>query len=93
MAFRRKSREPNADSRPLRLDPAATSALPEQPPFVARPDGAPVYYGFPIIESSAVDGFRFGMITDFVAQPDTCGDGFVVAPRRQPGGLGVGVRS
>jgi hypothetical protein len=46
-----------------------------------------VYYGFPIIESSDVDGFRFGMITDFVADADNCGDGFVVAPDDSRAGL------
>jgi hypothetical protein len=47
----------------------------------------PVYYGFPIIESSEVEGFRYGMITDFVADPDTWGDAFVVAPGGTRAGL------
>src|SRR5262249_40078797 len=50
-------------------------------------EGAPVYFGFPIIESSEVDGFRLGMITDFEAEPDTCGDAFVVAPDDSRAGL------
>ncbi|HKY17180.1 MAG TPA: hypothetical protein VJM33_19795 [Microthrixaceae bacterium] len=59
----------------------------DAPAFIARPEGSPVYYGFAIIESSEVDGFRFGMITDFVAEPDTCGDAFVVAPDDSRAGL------
>jgi hypothetical protein len=46
-----------------------------------------VYTGFPIIEASAVDGFRLGMITDFEAQHDTSGDAFVVAPDNSRAGL------
>jgi hypothetical protein len=77
----------SAVARPLRIDPEATSADPSAPAFVARPEGAPVYYGFPIIESSAVEGFRFGIITDFIAEPDTSGDAFVVAPDDTRAGL------
>jgi hypothetical protein len=89
MRFRRKrdAPKPPAGGRPLRTDPEATSADPSAPAFVARPEGAPVYYGFPIIESSAVEGFRFGMITDFIAEPDTSGDAFVVAPDDTRAGL------
>jgi hypothetical protein len=46
-----------------------------------------VYHGFPVIESSTVDGFTFGMITDFVAVPDARGDAFVVAPDGGRAGL------
>jgi hypothetical protein len=87
MPFFRKRDNSRGVSRPLRVDPSATSASPDDPAFVARPHGAPVYYGFPIIESSAVDGFRLGMITDFVAQSDTSGDAFVVAPDDSRAGL------
>jgi hypothetical protein len=68
------------NGQPLRLDPNATSADPEHPPFVSRPEGAPVYYGFPVLDDVEVDGFRLGMITDFIARPDDYGDAFVVAP-------------
>jgi hypothetical protein len=39
-----------------------------------------VYYGFPILDEAEVEGFHFGMITDFIVSPDTAGDAFVVAP-------------
>jgi hypothetical protein len=85
--FGRRRDKATGGSRPLRLDPDATSASPDEPAFVARPEGAPIYYGFPIVESSELDGFRFGMITDFEAEPGTCGDAFVVAPDDSRAGL------
>jgi hypothetical protein len=39
------------------------------------------------LADSDVDGFKLGMITDFVAQPDTAGDAFVVAPDGSRAGL------
>lgn len=74
-------------SRPLRIDPEARSSDPDAPAFIAKPVGAPVYYGFPIVPGSDVDGFQFGMITDFEAQPDKTGDAFVVAPDGSRAGL------
>jgi hypothetical protein len=65
---------------PLRIDEAAESADPEKPAFLARPDGAPVYHGFPILDAVEVDGFRLGMITDWEAVPSDSGDAFLVAP-------------
>jgi hypothetical protein len=47
----------------------------------------PVYHGFPVLDSSEVDGFRFGMITDFITDPNTTGDAFVVAPDGARAGL------
>ncbi len=72
----------------LRLDPAAVSADPNAPPFVARPAGAPVYYGFELIEETRLDGWCFGAITEF-EDPDGCtwGDGFVEAPDGSRAGL------
>lgn len=91
MVFRRKHRTVGDNDRikglPLRLDPGATSASDDLPAFLARPDDAPVYHGFPIIESSLSDGFRLGMITDFVSQPTDYGDAFVVAPDNTRAGL------
>jgi hypothetical protein len=72
---------------PLRLDPVATSGSGKLPAFLARPDDAPVYHGFPIVESSLSDGFRLGMITDFLSQPSNYGDAFVVAPDDTRAGL------
>lgn len=66
--------------RPLRLDENAESIDGRQPAFLAPPEGAPVYHGFPILEDVEVEGFRLGMITDFLAARDTLGDAFVVAP-------------
>ncbi|HEV8573838.1 MAG TPA: hypothetical protein VGR43_03930 [Dehalococcoidia bacterium] len=57
------------------------------PPFIAAPPGAPVYYGFPILDDVEVDGFRFGMITDFEGQADEVGDAFLVAPDNSRAGL------
>ena len=66
--------------KPLRLDPGAVSARLDAPAFIARPSGAPVYYGFPILDDVEVDGFRLGMITDWEAEHSESGDAFVVAP-------------
>jgi hypothetical protein len=73
--------------RPLAVDQNAASADPSAPAFVARPEGAPVYHGFPLLEDVEVDGFRLGMITDFLAEPDTAGDAFVVAPDGSRAGI------
>jgi hypothetical protein len=74
---------------PLRLDPEAESADPSLPAFLARPDGAPVFHGFPLLESSmSDDGWCFGTISD----PDCpegrdWGDAFVVAPNGSRAGI------
>lgn len=72
---------------PLRLDPDAVSANPEHPPFVARPPGAPVFHGFPVLEDVEVEGFKLGMISDWEAEPSDYGDAFVVAPDGSRAGL------
>lgn len=73
---------------PLRLDPAAASADSTLPAFLARPAGAPVYHGFPLIDETRTDGWCYGAITGF-DDPDGCeaGDGFVVAPDGSRKGL------
>jgi len=73
--------------RRLATDPSAESARPGEPAFLARPAGAPVYHGFPILDDVEVDGFRLGMITDWETEPDVCGDAFVVAPDGSRAGL------
>ena len=78
MLRRRRVQQPKG--RPLKLDPSTVSGKPGTPAFLSRPSGAPIYYGFPILEGTEVEGFRFGVITDFLASPDTAGDAFVVAP-------------
>jgi len=64
--------------RKMFTDPDATSADPELPAFLARPPGAPVYHGFPLVEGAEVDGFQLGMISGM--GEDVVGDGYVVAP-------------
>jgi len=67
--------------KPLRLDPKARSANPAHPAFVARPSGAPVYHGFPLIEETNTNGWVYGAITDFEAPEGAeAGDGYVQAP-------------
>lgn len=73
--------------RPLALDPTAVSASATEPAFVAVPEGEPVYYGFRVLSDVVVDGFTFGTITDFEAEPATCGDAFVIAPDGSRAGL------
>jgi hypothetical protein len=74
--------------RPLRLDPDAASASAHLPAFLARPDDAPVYHGFPIIRESLTDGWQFGTISDY-EDPAGCdfGDAFVIAPDGSRAGL------
>jgi hypothetical protein len=66
--------------RPLAIDEQAESTDPVLQAFLSRPPGAPVYHGFPVIDGAEVDGFRLGMITDFLAEPTDVGDAYVVAP-------------
>ena len=75
-------------SRSLRLDTTTQSTDPNKPIFLAKPPGAPAYYGFPLIEATRMDGFCFGAITDF-EDPEGCrqGDGFVEAPDGSRAGL------
>jgi len=69
-------------------DPNAESCEPGKPAFLSRPEGTPVYYGFPLIEESRTDGWCFGTITAF-EDLDGCeyGDGFVEAPDGSRAGL------
>jgi hypothetical protein len=69
-------------------DPAAESADPSLPAFLARPSGAPVYHGFPILAESETDGWLLGVITAY-EDPRGCkhGDAFVVAPDGTRAGL------
>lgn len=73
--------------RPLATDPSAASASPSEPAFISPHPGAPAYYGFPILNDVAVDGFAFGKITDFELESCNEGDAFVVAPDNSRGGL------
>ena len=73
--------------RPLAIDATARSASPTEPAFIARPEGAPVYYGFVVLDDVTVDGFTLGKITDFEAEPCDEGDAFVIAPDGGRAGL------
>jgi hypothetical protein len=75
-------------SRPLKLDETAESADSKLPAFLSRPEGAPVYHGFGIVEQTETDGWYFGAITEF-EDPNGCdsGDGFVVAPDGSRAGI------
>jgi hypothetical protein len=73
--------------RPLALDPTARSASTDKPAFLARPEGAPVYHGFQVLDDVGVDGFTFGKITDFESADVDCGDAFVIAPDGSRAGL------
>ena len=72
---------------PLTSDPDALSADPGLPAFIARPDGAPVYHGFPVLEDVEVDGFTLGLISDSLSTQSSWGDAFVVAPDGRRAGL------
>jgi hypothetical protein len=76
-------------------DRSAASASPDLPAFIARPEGTPVYHGFPLIEETLTDGWCFGAISAFEDDPEGCewGDGFVVAPDGSRAGIVWGVGS
>jgi hypothetical protein len=74
-------------SHPLAIDAQAASASTSLPGFLARPRGAPVYHGFPILDDVEIDGFCLGMITDWEAEEATEGDAFIVAPDGSRAGL------
>src|SRR2546426_1454543 len=76
------------ESKELLLDPAAESATPGKPAFLAKPPGAPVYHGFPLVPETMLDGWCYGAITKF-ADPKGClsGDGYVQAPDGSRAGL------
>jgi len=73
--------------RPLAIDATARSASPTEPAFIASPDGAPMYYGFVVLDDVNVDGFTLGKITDWEAEPCEIGDAFVIAPDGSRAGL------
>ncbi len=73
--------------RPLAVDCKAESASPTEPAFIARPEGAPVYHGFVVLDDVTVDGFTLGKITDWEAEPCETGDAFVIAPDGSRAGL------
>lgn len=74
--------------RRLELDPTAIPAREGEPAFLARPEDAPIYHGFPLVEATRTDGWCYGAITEHL-DPDGCedGDGFVEAPDGSRAGL------
>jgi len=73
--------------RRIALDPLAKSASRTEPAIIAKPEGAPMYHGFQILSDVVVEGFTFGKISDFNAEPCTEGDAFVIAPDNSRAGL------
>lgn len=63
---------------PVRMDETAQSAQTDLPAFLAAPETAPAYHGFPLLADSEKEGFTFGVITEPVGAD--WGDAFVVAP-------------
>ena len=74
-----------SNSRKLVLDPTAETPDPNEPAFIARPPGSPVYHGFVIVPETYIDGWVLGEITGYIGAED--GDGFVVAPDGSRAGL------
>ena len=81
------ARDTPPNGQPIALDSRVRSASPTEPAFIARPDGAPVYHGFQVLDDVSVDGFVFGKITDFEAEAADCGDAFVIAPDNARAGI------
>jgi hypothetical protein len=71
----------------IAVDPRAVSASATEPAFIAPPKGAPIYYGFLVLDDVVVDGFTLGMITNFEAEPCQEGDAFLIAPDNSRAGL------
>jgi len=82
---------PPAKGKPLVLDSKVGSDRSGRPAFLSRPPGAPVYYGFPLIEETRTEDWCYGAITDFLDRdrPEGCtfGDGYVQAPDGSRAGL------
>jgi hypothetical protein len=78
----------DAKPRPLLLDETAVSTSSELSAFLAKPDGSPAYYGFPLLLESMTDGWCLGAITEYL-DPGGCdsGDAFIVAPDGSRAGL------
>jgi len=72
---------------PIAVDRKASRASTTEPAFIAKPADAPVYHGFQVLEDVIVEGFMFGKITDFEAEPSQEGDAFIVAPDNTRAGL------
>jgi hypothetical protein len=70
------------------MDPDAISTDPDLPAFMSPPQGAPAYYGFPLLRGIECDGFKLGMITDFTLESDVLeGDLYIEAPDGSRAGI------
>lgn len=49
----------------LEIDATAKPSRKGEPAFASPPEGAPAYYGLPVLEDVEVDGWRLGEITGF----------------------------
>lgn len=56
------------------------------PPLLPDPR-ARVYHGFQVLSDVVVEGFTFGKITNFEAEPSDTGDAFVIASDDSRAGL------
>lgn len=72
---------------PVALDSSAESSDPARSAFLSKPEGAPVYHGFPVLADVVVDGFTLGLISDSLSSPSTWGDVFVIAPDGRRAGI------
>ena len=83
-----KDLERDESARLLKMDDTSISTDPELPAFLAKPDGAPVYHGFPIVPETMTDEWCLGVITEY-EDPNGCdaGDAYVVAPDGSRAGL------
>lgn len=83
--------KPPPKGKPLVLDSKAGSDRTGRPAFLSRPLGAPVYYGFPLIEETRTEDWCYGAITDFLDldRPEGCtfGDEYAQAPDGSRAGL------
>lgn len=73
--------------RRIEFDSTAQSTSPSLPGFLARPDDAPVYHGFTVLDDVEVEGFKLGVITSIGPSNDQDGDAFVIAPDNSRAGL------
>jgi hypothetical protein len=55
--------DPRSDGLRISFDAVAESADERLPAFLARPEAAPVYHGFTILDGVASEGFMLGTIS------------------------------
>lgn len=83
-----KPNDASDNGRQLKLDEKAISIDANLAAFLAKPEGAPVYFSFPTVPETMTDGWCLGAITEY-EDPDGCdaGDAYVVAPDGSRAGL------